>query len=163
MAIKFVGKGLAEKYKRMARQMPTLVRDTLREIAEDAKGDFEETVATWEHKPQFEIDERPKSFAVVTDDEIYGYVDKGTRPHKIPVGEAGFLAFRGNYQAKTTPRVIQSRPGGASGPYVYTTKDIDHPGTEAREFTKTIMTKWERQVAGRMREALRAGIEAVGL
>lgn len=161
MAIKFIGKGLAQKYKNMARKMPDLKREVLLSVAEDAKSDFEKTVETWDNKPEFEIEERPRSFVVATDSEIYKFVDAGTRAHTIPADP--FLAFRGSYQAKTTPRVIMSRSGGASGDYVYTTKDVQHPGTEAREFTKTIMGKWEKEVVRRMRDALKQGIEAVGL
>jgi len=161
MAIKFIGKGLAKKYRDLARKMPDLKRDTLIEIAEDALNDFEKTVATWDHKPEFVIEERARSFAVVTDDDIYHFVDAGTRPHIIPADP--FLAFRGSYQAKTTPRVIMSRSGGASGSYVYTTKDIHHPGTEAREFSKTIHDKWEKETVKRMRLAFKQGIESVGL
>lgn len=163
MAIKFIGRGLAQKYKDLARQMPSVVEAELYSIAADAQKDFEKTTETWSNKPEFYIDERPRSLAVVTDDEIYHFVDKGTKPHKIPVGDKGFLAFRGGYQAKTTPRVIASRQGGASGGYVYTTKTIDHPGTEAREFSKIIHDKWEAQVVKRMRIALKGGIESVGL
>lgn len=163
MAIKFLNKGLAQKYQNMAKQLRGLKDDTMMAIAEEAKRDFEATVSTWDNKPEFVIDVRPRSYAIITDDEVYGFVDKGTKPHKIPVGELGFLAFRGSYQAKTSPRVIQSRSGGASGSYVYTTKTIDHPGTEAREFTKTINNKWQGQVANRMRQALKGGLEAVGL
>lgn len=161
--LKFIGKGLAKKYQAMAKQMPSIVHDAMISLAEDAKDDFEKTVESWKDKPEFYIDERPRSYAVVTDDEIYHFVDKGTRPHKIPVGDLGFLAFRGNYQAKTTPKVIASRPGGASGPYMYTTQTVDHPGTQAREFSKLIHAKWEKQVANRVREKLKQGIEAVGL
>lgn len=163
MAIKFLNKGLSKRFRDMAKKLPQVKNETLMAVAEEAKADFEKTVETWNTKPEFTIEERPRSLAVVTDDEIYHFVDGGTKPHKIPVGEAGFLAFRGGYQAKTSPRVIQSRQGGASGGYVYTTKTIDHPGTEAREFTKTIHDKWERELPGRMRQALNEGIEAVGL
>lgn len=163
MAIKFLNKGLAAKYQKLARQIPSIKDDTMMAIAEEAKKDFEKTTSTWKTKPEFVIDVRPRSYAIITDSDIYHFVDKGTRPHKIPVGELGFLAFRGGYQAKTTPRVIQSQAGGASGDYVYTTKTIDHPGTAAREFTTTIYDKWQGQVAKRMRVALKGGLEAVGL
>ena len=160
--LKFVGKGLAKKYQTMARQMPNIVHDAMMSIAEDAKIDFEKTVETWKEKPEFYIDERPRSYAVVTDDEIYHFVDKGTRPHSIDPVNAPMLAFRGNYQAKTTPKVIASRPGGASGPIVFATH-VDHPGTQARDFSKLIHAKWEKQVVNRMREKLKQGIEAVGI
>lgn len=160
--IKFVGKGLAKKYQTMARQMPSIIHDAMMSIAKDAKVDFEKTVETWKDKPEFYIDERPRSYAVVTDDEIYHFVDKGTKRHPIPKTGFALLAFRGDYQAKTTPRVIASHPGGASGPVVFATH-VDHPGTQARNFSKLIHAKWEKQVANRVREKLKQGIEAVGI
>lgn len=163
MALKFLNKGLSAKYQKLAKIMTSVKDDTMMAIAEEAKKDFEKTVSTWDNKPEFEIDVRPRSYAIITDDEVYGFVDKGTRPHKIPVGELGFLAFRGGYQAKTMPRVIQSRGGGASGDMVFTTKDIQHPGTEAREFTKTILDKWQDELPKRMKIALAGGLEAAGL
>jgi hypothetical protein len=99
---------------------------------------------------------------VTTDDEIYNYVDKGTRAHIIRPRNANVLAFQGGYQAKTMPRVIASRPGGRSGPTVYA-MEVHHPGTKAREFSKIIHAKWEKQTANRMRLALKKGLESVGL
>ena len=161
-SLTFKGKGLSKKYQAMAKAMPTLVRDEMMSIARDAQEDFEKTVVTWKNKPAFYIDERPRSYVVETDDEIYGFVDKGTKPHKIEPVNANALAFQGGYQAKTTPRVIASRPGGPSGSVVFAAS-VQHPGTEARGFTKIILTRWQKQVEPRMRAALKGGIEAVGL
>lgn len=162
MAIKFRGKGLAKKYRDMARKMPGLKWDTLFDIAEDAKADFEKTVDTWDNKPEFVVEKRPRSLVVKTDDKIYHFVDGGTRAHVIRPVNAPMLAFSGSYQAKTTPRVIASRPGGRSGPVVFAA-EVHHPGTEAREFSKIIHAKWERETVGRMREAFKNGLESVGL
>jgi hypothetical protein len=160
--LKFVGTGLAKKYQTMARQMPTLIREAMLDVAGEAKTDFEKTVETWKNKPKFRIDERSRSYTVATDDEVYHFVDKGTKPHPIDPVNASMLAFRGGYQAKTTPRVIASRSGGASGPVIYTSH-VDHPGTKARNFSKLIHEKWQKKVAGYVRERLKQGIEAIGL
>lgn len=162
MALKFLNKGIANKYQDLAKKMPEVKDRVLREVAEEAKDDFERTVATWKDKPEFEIEERPRSFAVVTDDEKYNWVDKGTRPHIIRPKNGNYLAFQGGYQAKTTPRVIGSRPGGSSGPTVYS-QEVHHPGTEAREFSKTIYNKWQQEFASRMTDGIKQGVESVGL
>jgi hypothetical protein len=162
MTLKFLNKGLAKKYQDMAKKLPEVKDRVLHDVAEEAKQDFEKTVETWKDKPKFEIDERPRSIAVITDDEIFGFVDRGTKPHTIRAKNQNALAFQGGYQAKTTPRVIASRPGGRSGPTVFAV-EVHHPGTEAREFTKTIYNKWQREFTNRMREALKQGIESIGL
>lgn len=162
MAIKFLNRGLAKKYQAMAKKLPQIKDAELLSIAEDAKLDFEKTTETWKRNVKFVIDKRPRSYAVITDDEIYHFVDKGTKAHIIRPVNAQRLAFSGGYQAKTTPRVIASNQGGSSGPTVYA-MEVHHPGTDAREFTKTIMNKWEKKVADRMRQALKGGLESVGL
>jgi hypothetical protein len=162
MALRFVGKGLAKKYQELARKMPSLVDDTMRSIAEDAKSDFEKTTETWKNKPRFDVVKQTRSYNVTTQDAVYAYVDKGTKPHRIRPVNANVLAFQGGYQAKTTPRVIASRSGGPSGPVVFSV-GVMHPGTEARQFTKTILDKWQKKVAPTMRIALKGGLESVGL
>jgi hypothetical protein len=162
MAIRFLNKGLAKKYQNLARRIPSIKDDTMTSIAEDAKKDFEATTETWKNKPVFEIVKQPRSYIVVTKDPVYAYVDKGTKPHRIRPVNANVLAFQGGYQAKTTPRVIASRSGGPSGPVVFSV-GVMHPGTEARQFTKTILDKWQKKVAPTMRIALKGGLESVGL
>ena len=60
--------------------------------------DFEATTATWEHNVEFEriVDYEPRGPEVFvgTDDEIYGYVNNGTRPHPIFPVRAKVLRFQ---------------------------------------------------------------------
>jgi len=107
----------------------------------DVYKDFLKTVDTWDTKPEFKNEFKETnneiSFVVSTDDEIYGYVNNGTRPHIIE----GFpLAFMAAYKSKTTPRKISSHSGGGSGETVFATK-VHHPGTEPRDFDTAIMVK----------------------
>lgn len=76
---------------------------------------------------------------------IFGYVDKGTRPHVIkPKGQrrrrggAALLAFQTGYDARTQP-VAQANAGSgrASGGWVFA-RQVNHPGTAARLFSETI-------------------------
>ncbi len=77
---------------------------------------------------------------VGTDDEIYGYVNDGTRAHIIKARRAPRLAFKTGFTPKTTPRQIGSRKGGVSGNLVRP-KQVRHPGTKARKFSKTIAAR----------------------
>jgi len=117
------------------------VKEAMQEVAEDAKADYERTVSSWNHKPTFEITPTKDGAIVGTEDQIYEYVDEGTRPHTIQIKNARVLRFRGGYRAKTRPGVIGSGSGGASGDFVYTNKPIQHPGTKARRFTQMVQRK----------------------
>ena len=144
----------------------------MRDFGKEIKKEFEETTKTWDHKVNFEILRSISSkwgtveVAVLTDDEIYGYVNEGTRPHIIrPKKRGGKLVFKwggpGSYAAKTTPGVIGSTSGGQSGstvafPYV------NHPGTKARNFSKIIKKKMEPRFKKKMEKAMAAAAIASG-
>lgn len=149
---------LADKYKTLARKLPGVINEVMRDVAVDMQTDFKKTTATWDHNVVFAIARVGNGWVVTTDDEVYGYVDQGTRPHTIE----GPLAFQENYLAKTQPRVIGSGGGGSSGPTVYA-MSVHHPGTWARLFSEVIGKKWEREGPKRVQAALRTGLQSVGL
>lgn len=161
--IRFIGTKVAKALRTLAKGLTVLVEDTMQGVAEQAQGDFEKTVKTWDNPPRFVIVRRPRSWTVTTDDERYLFVDKGTRPHLIKPKNNKPLAFAAQYQAKTRPRMIASRPGGPSGPTVFTMRPVHHPGTKARQFSDIIFKKWQKKTAPVMRKALGNGIQAVGL
>lgn len=121
--------------------------NAVRKQATVIKKEFEKTTATWEKPIKFEsivgLRRTPPGpeLLVFTDNEIYGYVNDGTRPHPIFPVRAKALAFqwggKGSYTPKTTPRVIGSKTGGPSGPMVYRPY-VQHPGTKGRHFDKEI-------------------------
>jgi len=138
-------------------------------IADEMEEDFEKTTDTWEHSVKFEkltdVSEN-MSAMVATDDEIYGYVDKGTRPHAIfPKKPGGKLRFQwagpGSYRAKTTVNVIGSQAGGSSGDMVVFPY-VKHPGTKARNFDTIIMKKWQPKFKRRMEEAMKRAAQKSG-
>lgn len=119
--------------------------------------DFDSTVATFHNKPkftqEFESNDRRIRFFTGTDNEIYVMLSKGTRPHRIMPKKGKALRFRGSYRAKTSPGVIGSKAGGASGGEVFS-KGVNHPGTKARKFPETIGKKWERPFNRRITGAI---------
>jgi hypothetical protein len=132
-------------------------------VMEEVVEDFEKTTATWDEEPEFHVRDVRFRWSVWTDSEIYAYVDRGTRPHVIRPKRPGYpLAFQTGYTAKTVPRVIASRPGGASGPTVYA-MEVHHPGTEAREFTATIYEKWADLFPDRVEEYLQELLQEADL
>lgn len=139
------------------RAMRAALLTGLKEVAKDVDEDFAKTYSTWKRKPEFEteveLNSRRGRFAVMTEDEIYRYVDEGTKPHIIRPKRASRLYFQAGYSAKTTPRVIGAKQGGASGPEVYA-KAVQHPGTKAREFAKTLAKKYKRTFGKSMQKAM---------
>ena len=127
--------------------------------------DFRATTATWKHKVNFEVvtDIAGNEVSVLagTDDEIYRYVDEGTRPHIIVPVRAKRLRFQPGYVAKTTPGVIGSQAGGSYGDEVLR-RHVMHPGTEARRFSETIAKKWRIHFLRLVLAAVQRGIKRAG-
>ena len=130
--------------------LPTeVIQNALKEVAkvavQETKKRYEMTTLTWTHKPEFEAitEVRGNEFTILvgTDDEIYKYVDLGTRPHRIEPKGNYPLRFQwggpGSYQPKTQPGQLRSSPGGPTGPMV-AFWGVNHPGSEARGFSEQI-------------------------
>lgn len=152
-----------------------LYAELMKGVRTAAKGmhkDFEATTKTWKHKPDFvqDVDTKasPVQILVGTDDEVYRYVNEGTKPHPIFAGiytgrsNKKALSFRGGkYRPKTRPRVIGSFPGGPTGPRV-ARPYVQHPGTKARRFDKVIQKKWEPRFKRLMEQAMSRARKASG-
>lgn len=124
--------------------------------------DFESTVRTWTHKPTFDvtITQAGGDYSVTagTDDEIYGYVDGGTKPHVIRPKRSKYLRFSSGYKAKTRVGVIGSNDGGSFGDDVFS-KGVYHPGFEGRKFAERIQKRRQTTIA----QEISAGIAKVAL
>lgn len=129
------------------------VTGALIEATADARSDLQKTTATWKHKVDFVITPIPDGFQVDTSDEIWGYVDKGTKPHIIVPRHAKILSFGPGSRPKTAVKVIGSTAGAPGGAKVVAHK-VNHPGTDAREFTETVQTKWDAELPKRISAAL---------
>lgn len=112
--------------------------------AKELLEDFAKTYQTWEHKPRPRVRVGRAGVEVRVDDEIWNYVDKGTRPHVIRARRAAVLAFTSGYTAKTRPGSIIARSGGPSGEKVFA-KEVMHPGTKARGFSRRLKAKWKEK------------------
>lgn len=139
-----------------------------RAVGNAIKKDFEATTKTWNHKPSFTVDVSTKgqgpAVLVGTSDEIYTYVNEGTKPHAIFPRKAKVLRFQGGYKAKTSPGNIGSSAGGASGPTLFR-PFVQHPGTKARKFDEVIAKKWQplfkKEMQAAMAEATRESGHAI--
>jgi hypothetical protein len=67
-----------------ARYMAEIAKATT-DAKNGVQADFKKTVATWKTKPVFYVTRRGTIWYIGTKDEIYGYVDNGTKgPYPIP-------------------------------------------------------------------------------
>lgn len=141
--------------------LPNLQRIIDEEIAREAKAvkrEYESTTKTWKHKPDFEAtgSETTASVDVGTDDKIYGYVDKGTRSHKIRPKRPGYpLRFNSvGFRAKSVPNKITARAGRPASPPTVAAMEVKHPGNEARNFSKLILERSRKRFAKNFQKRL---------
>lgn len=145
---------VSARWRRIARQVPSALDSGVGELARDALALYQQTTRTWTHQPTFEVQrESTARWRVSTDDEIYGFVDRGTRPHIIEAKNAPLLRFTGPYHAKTKPNIIASYKGGRGRVWV-AKKRVNHPGAEARNFSKRIKERIQPRAANKLREKL---------
>jgi hypothetical protein len=114
--------------------------------------EFDKRTVNWKHKPEFRARKfiRPDShglyiFPAGPNKKIWIWNTKGTRRHKIPLSPktVGTLAFlwggKGSYRPKTKPGGKYGGPGTVMGGKMHFPKQVDHPGTKAREHEKFIV------------------------
>jgi len=142
--------------------------NALRKSGRHMKKDFNATTKTWKNKPEFEMAISLKtppgpSVSVTTENEIYGYVDKGTKgPYEIrPKKPGGVLVFHPLSMPKTLPGIIGSGPGSTGADTAFAKKVI-HPGIKARRFSKEIAKAHTPKFARLLNEALAKGIRKSG-
>lgn len=146
------------------RAISEAIRQGLADAGEIVKADFKKTTRTWSHQPRFRARSSRRgqsvSLTVETNDRVYQMVSYGTKPHYIVPRSRQSLRFGPSYRAKTTPGLISSRQGYSRGRAVYT-REVLHPGVEARYFDIYIKERHERlrtlprAIQARLNEALR--------
>jgi len=154
--------------------MRAVLMARLDRIGKQIKKDFEDTTKHWKHKPVFEILSDlsgPGPFVFVsTDDEIYRYVNEGTKPHEIWAGaytgksNKRVLAFPSAFTPKTKAKSLVTSAGHRGKVDTFVPM-VHHPGTEAREFDRLIeekRAKWyKRQMEEAMKEARKVSGNAI--
>lgn len=92
----------------------------------------------WQHKPAWSIDRKGEYESnIVTDDEIFGYQDKGTKPHPIAARKKRALYW-----------------AGAAHPV----KRVNHPGTKAMHYSEAIAERMQTQYKRIMDEQIKQAI-----
>lgn len=147
------------------REARAVIAEEMRKIAEDMVADFQSTTESWSHKPVFDVnlslEGNVPSIEITTVDEVYGFVDKGTKAHFIAPVNAKALAFQTGYTPKTSPGFLGSMVGGASGPVAFSSGHMVS-GIKPRKFSQKITDKWKSEFGKRMKIAMKLAAEATG-
>lgn len=129
-------------------RMNRAIENGMQAAAQGVRADFVATTRTWERGVAFTITAPGRYARVIgTDDQIWAWLNEGTRPHLIAPRRARALAFAVGGRAKTRPRVLGSSAGSTGSTFVTTRGVVQHPGTKAREWTDVAQQKWQDQLA----------------
>lgn len=135
----------------------TAMKKAVQKSADLTKRDLESTTRTWTHKPKFAVivEENGSAFAVFagTNDQIYRYVDEGTKAHDIKPKRSKFLRFSSGYKAKTRVGIIGSQDGGSFGDNVFS-EGVHHPGFAGRHFIDLITKRRQKTIDQEVDQAL---------
>ena len=143
-----VVKGIVPKKINVAKVRTDIIKTSEKQGAVVAN-DYKKITKTWTgDKPTFPIETIIKNDDLITSIIASGgfgaqkmvWLDDGTKPHKIKIKSAPKLIFQAGYKRKTKAKTIGSISGGSFGPTV-AALEVDHPGTEANEFSLTIANK----------------------
>lgn len=109
--------------------------------------DLSATTRTWKTKVAFDvtITQQGDDYSVTagTDNQIYQWVNDGTKAHAIRPKRSRYLRFSSGYKAKTRVGIIGSVDGGSFGNDVFS-RGVQHPGFIGRKFAEKIQQR--RQV-----------------
>ena len=123
-------------------------------MLDDTKKDFSED-SDFEFKEKHTLSTKEVSASTFTDNENWVRLNNG---FYIPPVTGKFMAFQADYRPKTRPGGSMSRPGGPTGPWVYT---HERKGTEVepRDFigpiALTLVKKFYKRIDAAFKAALR--------
>lgn len=143
-----------------------LIETAMKEEADLVYRDYQKTVATWRGKPDFLVVKNPEfGYDVYTNNPIYGYLDEGTEAHVIRAKNYPTLRFptAPPFRAKSKPKVIGSSGGTQPTTGFRSPVEVNHPGIQAREWTKLILAKSRKRLTSRIVKLLRDANRRQGL
>lgn len=126
--------------------------------APEIKKDFGKTFETWEsEKPTvrhkaFLSEARNPTLHITIDSKVWWYLEEGTAVR--------YATMSRDFQAKTVPNVIGSRPG--RGRKLFVDKKRPRPGIKARRWRRAIERKWQKPLQKRMNAASKRAAKKSG-
>lgn len=123
----------------------------LRNVTESSRQTLEAITNSWDNKPSFTITTRLQGgqihSSVLTDSNIFHWVDAGTQPHRIPESGTARMAFPQRYAPRTSIGSLRGNAGGGlgSGGMVFA-RVVQHPGIEPRNFSGRVRDQHVREI-----------------
>lgn len=140
-------------------RLTAALEDALDDAAQKVYSDLQRPTSTWKTSVAFQIrriaNGRTIGRTISTANEIYGYVNSGTRPHVIRAKNAKYLNF-GPSSPKTTPGNLDST-SGSRGPRTTFVAQVNHPGTDPRNYDKVAAEHAEQTFPTLVRLAVKEG------
>ena len=136
-------------------------------VKRDLIDELDTIVANWssESRPEWETKVKRTGDKLVLEifssgenEMIFQYVDKGTSRHPIAAANAPLLIFQMGYSAKTAYRGLGNVGTGTASGNLVKTGAVDHPGSEARDFTGKIIEQYTDEFVDSMTAAMRRGL-----
>lgn len=127
---------------------------------------YEQTTATWEgdkptFKPQTSTGGGNASVKVGPTGnkegvKKWGILNAGSPPHTIEAAKADKLAFQAEgFKAKTKPGKLKSGKGSPAGGQFTFVGSVNHPGSEARGWSTTILRQNKKRFPKRVNKAIK--------
>lgn len=137
---------IAQRYRRMARNMPGLVQQAVHDLVQtEAVPLFQNTTRTWVQQPTFTSKQTPRGWTVIVDPPFpYGWVNRGTRIR--------YATMSKDWKSKTKPNVIASYAG--RGRVLFISRKRPRPGIVARNFSDIITRRIQTRAAAFVRDRL---------
>jgi hypothetical protein len=120
--------------------------------AKGIKKDLELPTKTWSHSAPADIQGTGFVRQITVSDEVYAMLNEGTDPHPIRAKRSKVLAFNTPFRSKTVPRSLTSGPGSIGSTTVLR-REVQHPGTEPREWDATVAEDWNGGKAAMLMQA----------
>ena len=145
--------------------MQRVLRNAVRRYGRLIEKDMRQLTSTWDEQPVYKTATHvtartpSPSVEVYTTDQRWKWVDKGTKPHAIWAGyytgrsRSKTLAFPSIFSPKSRPNKLRAYKGRSGGPIVHTPY-VEHPGTQARNWTKLLEKKHEKRFKKAMQTAM---------
>lgn len=152
---------LTANYKKLLGKLEGAKDRAVDTMADEAIVLYRKTTATWRHKPQFRKRKTARGVQITTDDKVFNWIDRGTRPHIITAKNAPMLIFRWPYKAATKPRVIGSTQARRGNNWARKFS-VRHPGTKPRHFTDEITKRINKRSKSIMQAEIKRSINAEG-
>lgn len=142
------------------------ISQELRDTGLEMRTEHEKVVRDWTHKPTFKAEVNESKYLKTVKIKVKGqhadiwtFVDKGTKPHEIAAKNVPLLKFQTGYSARTAPIAKHNVGTGQKFGAWVSAAVVQHPGTEARKFTETILKELSPPLEDRIQAAVKRGLD----